>query len=125
MKSIAFIFKSGPYGTSAGNECLDAILSISVINQNISVFFIGDGVFHLIKKQYPKKIFFNDYIKTLSVLPLYGINNYYICLESLKERNLEKEKILQFNKTLLQKTIFFKILDISKKLNEFNFILTF
>ncbi|XBC44313.1 MAG: sulfurtransferase complex subunit TusC [Buchnera aphidicola (Schlechtendalia peitan)] len=88
MKSIAFIFSRVPHGTSISREGLDSVLSISMINQNIAVFFIGDGVFQLMKFQHPKYILSRNYALSFGMLPFFDINKLYYCKDSLIERGL-------------------------------------
>lgn len=126
MKSIAFIFSHAPYGISHSHEGLETILSFSSssINNKISLFFIKDGILHLIKKQYPDKIFLKNYIKTFESLSFFNIHKYFICLDSLKERGFKKNDCL-LNKKFLDKSVILNIKKISKKLNAFNFIINF
>lgn len=124
MKSIAFLFSNAPHGVSSSREGLDAVLSISSITNNISVFFISDGIFHLIKNQNPEKILSHDYIKTFSVLSVYGIKKCYICLESLNKRGLKKSDVI-FDKKIINHVRILKYLKISVLLDKFDFILKF
>ncbi|AOM42041.1 sulfurtransferase complex subunit TusC [Xenorhabdus hominickii] len=83
MKKIAFVFTEAPHGSSAGREGLDALLATSALTEQIGVFFISDGVFQLLSNQQPDKILARDYISTFKVLPLYDIDNCYVCLDDL------------------------------------------
>lgn len=91
MKRIAFVFTSAPHGSSSGREGLDALLAASAFTDEIGVFFIGDGVFQLLAGQQPDVILARDYIATFKVLPLYDIDQYWLCAASLRERGLGKE----------------------------------
>ena len=87
-KRVAFVFSQGPHGTSAGREGLDALLATSAISEDIGVFFIADGVLQLIKGQQPEKILARNYIATFGVLPLYDVEQCYVCEASAQERGL-------------------------------------
>lgn len=87
MKKVAIIISTPPHGNAKGREALDVALAMSTIN-HISVFFIGDGVFHLLPNQYPEQILMRDYIATFNMLELYDIEDVYICESSLNARNL-------------------------------------
>ncbi|MBP2168602.1 tRNA 2-thiouridine synthesizing protein C [Erwinia toletana] len=91
MNSIAFIFTRAPHGSSAGREGLDAVLATSALSENIALFFIGDGVLQLTAGQQPEKILARNYIATFGVLPLYEVEQCYICADSLAERGLTAE----------------------------------
>ncbi|TBL74708.1 sulfurtransferase complex subunit TusC [Obesumbacterium proteus] len=88
MKRLAFIFTQPPHTSSAGREGLDALLAASAFSEDIQVFFIGDGVFQLLPNQKPAEILCRDYVSTFGVMPLYDIEDVYICSESLHERGL-------------------------------------
>ncbi len=92
MKRIAFIFTHGPHGNASGREGLDALLAISALIEDLGVFFIGDGVLQLLLEQHPEKILSRNYVNTFSVLPIYNIQEYYLCRVSLQERGLNQIK---------------------------------
>lgn len=88
-KKIAFLFTQSPHGNAAGREGLDAVLAASAFSENISLFFIADGVFQLLPQQEPEKILARNYIATFGVLSLYDIEDCFICSDSLRQRGLE------------------------------------
>lgn len=88
MISVAVVFTRPPHGSSAGREGLDALLAISALCEDIGVFFIADGVLQLREQQQPEKILARNYIATFGVLPLYDVEQCFICAESLRERGL-------------------------------------
>ena len=87
MKKVAIIISSLPHGNAKGREALDIALAASAIN-HISVFFVDDGVFHLLPNQSPEHILMRDYIATFNMLELYDIEDIYVCESSLNTRNL-------------------------------------
>ncbi|OVZ93808.1 sulfurtransferase TusC [Yersinia frederiksenii] len=89
-KRIAFVFTQGPHGNSAGREGLDALLATSALSEDLGIFFISDGVLQLLPQQQPEKILARNYIATFGVLPLYDVENCYICEASLQQRGLSK-----------------------------------
>jgi len=88
MKRIAFVFTQGPHGNAGGREGLDALLATSALCDHIGVFFIADGVLLLLPGQQPEKIQARNFIATFGVLPLYDVDKYYLCAESLAQRGL-------------------------------------
>lgn len=117
MKRIAIIFSHPPHGNSKGREALDLALALSDIN-HISVFFVEDGVFHLLPDQQPDKILMRDYISTLAMLDLYDITDIYVCSESWLERNLIAYSTVIDAKAITKS-------DIATLLASFDSILTF
>ena len=90
MKRVAFVFTHGPHGSSAGREGLDALLATSALSEDIGVFFLGDGVLQLLPDQQPEKILARNYIATFGVLPLYDVENCYLCETAIQERGLQQ-----------------------------------
>lgn len=91
MNRVAFVFTHAPHGTSAGREGLDAALATAALSESIGLFFIGDGVLQLTSQQQPERILARNYIATFGVLPLYDIEQCYLCHDSLKARGLAAE----------------------------------
>lgn len=85
-KSLLFIFGSSPYGSSVAAEGIDALLAAAVFEQSVSVLFIGDGVFQLLKQQHPTGQ--KNISKMLKALALYEVNNIYIHADSLTSRQM-------------------------------------
>lgn len=88
MKSLGIINTNAPYGTSHGQEALDLAMASATFGQAVSLFFVSDGVFQLLKHQQPDTIEHKNYSKTFAALEFYDIENIYVCADSLSERNL-------------------------------------
>ncbi len=117
-KSIAIVNASAPYGNSNAKEALDLALIFGSFEQDTSLFFQGDGVRQLVDKQNPEMINVKDFLKTLSALEFYDIENIYLCQDSLAERNLKSNFHLE-NVTLMSKKEF------SEKLHQHDAIFRF
>lgn len=92
-KNILVIQRTAPYGSSLAREGIDYVLTSAAYDQNISLLFLGDGVFQLLAEQDSKNIQLKNQLSALEVLPLYDIENLYITEEDLAERNLNKEQL--------------------------------
>ena len=88
MTRIALINKTPPYTTSHGQESLDLALAGGSFGQDISLFFIEDGVWQLLPGQSPDNIEHKNYSKTFSALEFYDVENIYVCKQSLEIRGL-------------------------------------
>ncbi|MFC0140256.1 sulfurtransferase complex subunit TusC [Erwinia mallotivora] len=99
MNRVAIIFTQAPHGSSAGREGLDAALAISALSEKIALFFVSDGVLQLVHEQQPERILARHYAATFGVLPLYDIDDLYVCAASLSERGLpaEGKRVLPVN----------------------------
>jgi tRNA 2-thiouridine synthesizing protein C len=91
--TIAIVNKSPPYGSSNGQESLDMALALSNFAQNVSVFFIEDGVLQLLVSQDPTVINAKAYHKTFAALEFYDIENIYVCKNSLLQRGIEASQL--------------------------------
>ncbi len=87
--TIAIINSSAPYGSLSGQESLDMALAMSNFAQQVSVFFIDDGVFQLLSAQHAEAVQAKAYHKTFAALEFYDIENLYVCKQSLEQRGLQ------------------------------------
>jgi tRNA 2-thiouridine synthesizing protein C len=94
LRKLAFIFNSFPHSTAAGREGLDALLAASAYSEDISVFFVGDGVTQLLKAQQPDEVLSRDYISAFKLMDLYDIEQVYVCQRSLCQFGLSTDNLL-------------------------------
>ena len=94
MMKVAFVSRQAPHGTSIAREAQDAILATSALTDDLSVFFIGDGVYQLLAEQQPQAIACRHFAPTFGLFELYDIDNIYVCADSLAERGLSADKLI-------------------------------
>ena len=94
MSDIGFVFRNPPHGNTSGREALDAVLATSAYTENVALYFIGDGVFQLLKSQKTDEILCRDYISTFKMLDMYDLDKIYVCERSLVERGLTAQDLL-------------------------------
>ncbi len=87
-KKIMFVMRQAPHGTIYSYEGLEAVLITSAYEQDVSMVFIGDGVFALLKGQETGDIGLKGYIDTYRVLPDYGVEKIYVDRKSMEDRAL-------------------------------------
>ena len=87
-KKILFISRHAPYGSSLAKDALDAILAASAYDQQLSLMFMDDGVFQLLKNQSSNEINQKSFAAILPALSLYEINKIYVHKESLEKRQI-------------------------------------
>jgi tRNA 2-thiouridine synthesizing protein C len=85
---ILIVSRHAPYGNSLAKEALDAALATSSYDQDLSLLFMDDGVFQLLKDQQSDLIHQKSFSSMLAVLPLYGIDNIFVHTESLEKRKI-------------------------------------
>ena len=92
-KSFLLINRQAPYGSSAARDALDVALTASVFEQDISLLFLADGVFQLLKDQQPQEIGQKNLAANLSALPMYDIDQIFVSASAMKERGLDKAQL--------------------------------
>lgn len=93
-KKLLFISRHAPYGSSLAKEALDAILAASAYDQELSLLFMDDGVFQLLKHQEPNDIGQKNFAAMLPALSLYDVNNIYVHKESLDTRQITTDELI-------------------------------
>ncbi|WKE67269.1 sulfurtransferase complex subunit TusC [Gallaecimonas kandeliae] len=87
-KRILVIFSAPPFAGFQGREALDAVLAASAYEQQLSLLFLDDGLWQLVKGQDPLQGRSKDYLSTFRALPLYEVEDIYVCGEALAKRGL-------------------------------------
>ena len=83
-----FVNRHAPHGTIYALEGLEAVLIGAAFDQDVSMAFIGDGVFQLKKGQDTTDSDIKNYSPTYRALGDYDVNQLYVERESLEERGL-------------------------------------
>ncbi len=94
MSQLTYLFRSAPHSSASGREGVDALLAASAYCEDISVLFIGDGVYQLLQGQQPNEILSKDYAPMLKLFDLYDIEQVYVCEASLRERGLAQSDLI-------------------------------
>jgi len=90
-KKIMFLMRKAPHGTIYSYEGLETVLIMAAFEQDLSMAFVGDGVFVLVKDQDTKGIGIKGFIKTYSALEDYGVEKFYVDKKSMEERGLSPD----------------------------------
>ncbi|MEW6982956.1 sulfurtransferase complex subunit TusC [Colwelliaceae bacterium 6471] len=88
-KNIAILNTSSPYSSTNAKDALDLAMIFGAYEQNINLFFQGEGIWQLIDGQSPELVNTKDFLKTMSAFEFYDIENIYACSQSLSERGLD------------------------------------
>ncbi len=119
MIKIACIIGSAPYGQRNLRDALDVIMASASFDLPPTLFFIDDGVFSLLKAQSPEYVCQKNTASMLQSLPLFEVDNLFVCQQSLDERGLNTSLLITNNLKLIEKA------DISEQLGNFTQVLTF
>ncbi|MDH3527861.1 MAG: sulfurtransferase complex subunit TusC [Gammaproteobacteria bacterium] len=88
IKKFMYVNRKAPYGTIYAWEALEVVLIGAAFEQDVSLAFMDDGVYQLIKGQDTTGIGMKNFSPTYSALGDYEITKIYVEKESLEERGL-------------------------------------
>ncbi len=88
VKKFMYINRKAPYGTVYALESLEVVLIGAAFDQDVSLAFIGDGVYQLTKGQNTAAIGQKNFSTVYGALGDYDVNKIYVEKESLEERGL-------------------------------------
>lgn len=88
------VMRHAPHGTIYTYEGLEMILIMAAYEQDLSVAFIGDGVYALKKGQETSGIGIKGFARTFMALDGYDVEKLYVDRASLEERGLGEEDLL-------------------------------
>lgn len=88
IKKFMFVNRKAPYGTIYALESLEVVLIAAAFEQDVSLAFLDDGVYELVKGQDTKKTEMKNFSPTYRALEGYDIEKLYVEKESLEARGL-------------------------------------
>ncbi len=88
------VLRHAPHGTIYTFEGLEMILIMAAYEQDLSVVFIGDGVFALKKGQDTAAIGTKGFSRTFMALDGYDVEKLYVERVSLEERGLTEDDLV-------------------------------
>jgi len=88
VKKFMYINRKAPYGTVYALESLEVVLIGAAFDQDVSLAFIGDGVYQLTKGQNTEALGQKNFSTVYGALGDYDVNKIYVEKESLEERGL-------------------------------------
>lgn len=94
IKKFMYLNRKAPYGTVYALESLEVVLIAAAFEQEVSLAFLDDGVYQLLKGQNPKALGMKNFSATYNALGDYGITKLYVERESLAERGLSEDDLM-------------------------------
>ena len=94
VKKFMFVNRKAPYGTIYALESLEVVLISAAFDQDVSLAFLDDGVYQLVKGQQTKGIETKNFSPTYRALEGYDIEKLYVEREALEARGLSEEDLL-------------------------------
>jgi tRNA 2-thiouridine synthesizing protein C len=93
-KKFLYVNRKAPYGTIYALESLEVVLIGAAFEQDVSMAFLDDGVYQIAKGQDTEGIGMKNFSPTYSALGDYEVTKIYVDKESLEERGLTLEDLL-------------------------------
>ena len=93
-KKFMYMNRKAPYGTVYALESLEVVLIGAAFEQDVSVAFVGDGVYQIAKGQDTKGIGMKNFSPTFKALGDYEVNKLYVEKESLEARGLTMDDLM-------------------------------
>ncbi len=94
MKRFLFVNRKAPYGSIYALESLEVVLIAATFDQDVSLAFVDDGVYQLVKGQDTAAIGIKNHSKTYRALDGYDVEKLYVERESLQLRGLTEEDLV-------------------------------
>ena len=87
-KRFLCVNRRAPHGTIYALEALEVVLAAAAFEQRVTVLFMDDGVFQLVKGQATDALGVKDFSPTYKALEMYEVERIVVEKESLKIRGL-------------------------------------
>jgi len=93
-KKFLYVNRKAPYGTIYAHESLEVVLIGAAFDQDVSVAFVGDGVYQLTKGQDTKSLEVKNFSPIFRALEDYDVTKLYVDQEALQVRGLSKSDLV-------------------------------
>ena len=87
-KRFLYVNRRAPYGSIYALESLEVVLIGAAFEQDVSLAFLGDGVYQLVKGQDTKALEVKNFSPTFRALEDYDVTKLYVEKEALEARGL-------------------------------------
>ncbi len=94
MKKFMFVNRKAPYGTIYALESLEVVLIAATFDQDVSLVFMDDGVYELVKGQQTKGIGIKNFSPSYRALEGYDVEKLYVDRQSMEQRGLTEKDLL-------------------------------
>ena len=93
-KRFLYVNRRAPYGTIYALESLEVVLIGAAFEQDVSLAFLGDGVYQLAKGQDTKAAEVKNFSPTFRALEDYDVTKLYVEKEALEARGLTEADLV-------------------------------
>ncbi len=95
QKKFLYVNRRAPYGSIYALETLEVVLIGAAFDQDVSLAFLDDGVFQIVKGQDTSGIGMKNFSPTYRALGDYEVTKLFVEKESLDERGLTPDDLLE------------------------------
>ncbi len=88
VKKFLYVNRKAPYGSIYALESLEVVLIGAAFDQDVTLAFLDDGVYQLVKGKNTEAIGMKNFSPTYSALGDYDVTKIYVEKESLEARGL-------------------------------------
>jgi tRNA 2-thiouridine synthesizing protein C len=105
IKKFLYVNRKAPYGTIYALESLEVVLIAAAFEQDVSLAFLDDGVYEIVKGQDTQGSEMKNFSPTYRALEGYDIEKLYVEKESMDARGLTEKDLLVPVKVVTAKEI--------------------
>lgn len=91
VKKFMYVNRRAPHGTIYALESLEVVLIGAAFEQDVSLAFIDDGVYQLVKGQDTRALGVKNFSATFRALEDYDVDKLYTTREAMEARGLTAE----------------------------------
>ncbi|MEX2162669.1 MAG: sulfurtransferase complex subunit TusC [Sulfuricaulis sp.] len=88
IKKFLFVNRKAPYGTIYALEALEVVMISAAFDQDVSLAFLDDGIFQIVKGQETTFIGMKNFSQTYRALEDFGVTKLYVERESMEARGI-------------------------------------
>jgi tRNA 2-thiouridine synthesizing protein C len=94
VKRFLYVNRKAPHGTIYAHESLEVVLIGAAFEQDVSLAFLGDGVWQLAKGQDTRALEAKNFSPAFRALEDYDVTKVYVAQEDLQARGLAETDLL-------------------------------
>jgi tRNA 2-thiouridine synthesizing protein C len=95
IKKFMYLNRRAPYGTIYAWESLEVVLIGAAFDQEVSLMFVDDGVYQLVKGSNTSESDMKNFMPTYRTLGDYGVRHMFVDKASLEARGLTADDLIE------------------------------
>jgi tRNA 2-thiouridine synthesizing protein C len=95
IKKFMYLNRRAPFGTIYAWESLEVVLIGAAFDQEVSLMFVDDGVYQLVKGCDTSESDMKNFMPTYRTLGDYGVRHMYVDQASLEARGLTADDLIE------------------------------